>query len=164
VRSGAIKFKPESTLFFIAGGLNDRTLAEGATVKNEEDEMRTLYGLGARRFEVAVLPTSIPSFAEVGKRLNPGLEKIPDEMRGELKGAEIRTSHWGAFFDAVMAHPERYGITNTTDKCSGREIRHEDTTVCAKPETYFYFHQSHPSTVTHKAVGGMLYDEWVGKA
>ena len=162
VRSGGIKFRPESTLFFIAGGLNDKTEPEGFTVKNEEGEMRTLYGLGARRFMVALMPTLIPNFADVGKRLNPQLEKIPAEMTAELKGARISLSHWGGFFDAVMRDPRKYGITNTTDPCAGREIRNEDTTPCAAPETYFYFHHSHPSTVTHKAVGGMMYDEVMG--
>src|SRR5882757_8598677 len=50
VRSGAVKFRPESTLFFIAGGLNDKRLATETTVENLKGEVRTLYALGGRQF------------------------------------------------------------------------------------------------------------------
>ena len=159
VKAGEIAFDPATTLFFIAGGLNDGRLPEGTTAANEEDEIRTLYKLGARRFEVALLTVEIPGFGVTGQRINPTLEAIPAALSKELPGAEIRLSRWGMFFDEVLAHPERYGITNTTDACAGRLIFNEDATPCAKPETYFYYHHGHPSTVAHKAVGEMLYEE-----
>ena len=159
VRSKELAFDPKTTLFFIAGGLNDRKLTSETTVTNLEDEIKSLYDLGARRFEVALLPTAIPSFADVGIRLNPRIAGIPTELTPKLPGAEIKLSDWGRFFDEVMQHPDRYGITNTVDACAGREIFDEDTTPCAHPETYFYYHHGHPSTATHKAVGGMLFEE-----
>lgn len=163
VTSGAVKFDPATTLFFIAGGLNDARITSAETVANEEDEMQSLYALGARRFAVAILPEKIPGFDVTGIRVNPGLAGISAEMGPKLAGAEVRTSHWGAFFDEVMVHPAKYGITDTTHRCAGRGAGfNEDATPCATPETYFYYHQSHPSTATHKAVGDMLYDEVVG--
>jgi cholinesterase len=111
-----------------------------------------------------LLPTAIPGFAEAGLRLNPSLARIPDEMPAQLPGAEIRSSHWGPFFDEVLRHPDRYGITNTTDACAGRAIHDEDTTPCAHPEAHYYYHREHPSTATHKAVGEMLYKELTGQA
>jgi phospholipase/lecithinase/hemolysin len=162
VRSHEIEFDPATTLFFIAGGLNDGQSPEGTTATNEKDEIRTLYGLGARRFAVALLTTAIPGFGVTGRRINPSLERIPAELRGELKDAQIRLSAWGLFYDEVLLHPAQYGITNTTDACAGREIHHEDTTPCAKPETYFYYHSAHPSTAAHKAVGDKLYAEMTG--
>lgn len=164
VKEKKISFDPHRTLFFIAGGLNDRTLPTATTVSNLEGEIRTLYDLGARRFRVAVLPSAIPSFAEVGIRLNPSLERIPSELSPQLAGSEILASHWGLYFDEVLQNPGRYGITNVTDKCAGREIRNEDTTPCAHPETYFFYHAGHPSTATHRAVGEMLFTEFTGKA
>jgi phospholipase/lecithinase/hemolysin len=80
-------------------------------------------------------------------------------MLQDLSAAEIRLSRWGMLFDAVLQHPDRYGISNTTDACAGREIFDQNATPCAKPETYFYYHQGHPSTATHRAVGEMLYEE-----
>ena len=159
VRSREITFNPATTLFFLAGGLNDGRLPDGTTAANEADEIRTLYAAGARRFTVALLTTEIPGFGVTGRKINPSLASIPGTIERELPGADIRLSRWGMFFDVVLAHPERYGILNTTDARAGREIFDENTTPCAKPETYFYYHRAHPSTVTHKAVGDMLYEE-----
>ncbi|WP_213806489.1 SGNH/GDSL hydrolase family protein [Granulicella sp. dw_53] len=162
VQSKEIKFDPKKTLFFIAGGLNDSRLPDGTTATNEKEEIRTLYGLGARRFAVAMLPEAIPGFGVTGKRLNPSLKAIPEEMQAELTDIHISLSHWGLFFDEVLQQPEPYGITNTTDACAGRAIRSEDPTPCAWPETYYYYHSQHPSTATHKAVGEKLYAEVIG--
>lgn len=159
VEGGTIRFTPETTLFYITGGLNDRRLTGEETVANIERIIRELFGLGGRHFLIALLPTAIPSFSEVGQRLNPYLDKIPGEMRGELAGIDIRVSRWGAFFDEVMRNPSRYGITNTADKCAGRALFDEDATPCAAPEAYYYYHANHPSTAVHKVVGDMLYDE-----
>lgn len=159
VKAHTITFDSATTLFFIAGGLNDRNLPSETTVANLSGEIKTLYALGARRFAVALLPTAIPAFSAVGKRLNPEIARIPDELSSQLAGAQILLSHWGPFYDEVMAHPAQYGITNTTDSCAGREIFHQDATPCANPGAYFYYHSGHPSTATHKAVGDKLYEE-----
>ncbi len=164
VRSHRVDFDPNTALFFIAGGLNDSRLADGVTVANEEGLIRELYKVGARRFAVALLPRAIPGFGKQGVRLNDSLARIPENLKGELKGADIYVSEWGLFFDEVLTHPAKYGLTNTTDPCAGRAIRNEPSTPCATPATYFYYHASHPSTAAHKAVGDMLYTEATGKA
>ena len=164
VRSSGVDFDAKTALFFIAGGLNDSRLEDGVTVANEEGLIRELYKAGARRFAVALLPTTIPGFGKQGVRLNDALAKIPDDLKSELKDADIYVSHWGLFFDEVLTHPEKYGLTNTTDPCAGRAIHNESTTPCDTPATYFYYHAGHPSTATHKAVGEMLYTEVLGKA
>jgi phospholipase/lecithinase/hemolysin len=160
VDSHALSFDPATTLFYLAGGLNDKTLPSETTVANLTDEIKTLYALGARRFAVALLPTAIPAFSAVGKRLNPELARIPKELSPQLAGAQIALSHWGPFFDDVIQNPKQYGIKNTTDACAGRAIFKEDATPCAAPETYFYYHSGHPSTATHKIVGDKLYEEF----
>ena len=159
VRSHDITFHPETTLFFFAGGLNDGRLATEETVANLEGEIRTIYSLGGHHFMVALLPTAIPDFSAVGMRLDPTLAMIPDELNGQLPGATINLSHWGPFYDEVMRHPAKYGITDREKQCAGRAIFHQDATPCASPATHFYYHHGHPSTATHKIVGGMLYDE-----
>jgi cholinesterase len=159
VRSGAIKFRPEETLFFIAGGLNDKRLATETTVGNLKAEIRTLYRVGGRRFLIALLPTAIPAFSQVGKRLDPALASIPSEMAAELPEASFGLSQWGPFFDEVMHNPAKYGIENTTDACAGRAIFDQDTTPCSMPASYFYYHSGHPSTAVHKIVGEKLYEE-----
>lgn len=161
-QAGTVSFDQETTVFFLAGGLNDRSLPTAKTVENLEGEMQSLYALGARRFRIAILPEKIPSFSDVGMRLNPALEKIPAEMRARLKGAEVETSRWGAFFDEVMVHAAKYGFTDTTRQCAGRAIFKQDATPCASPNTHYFYHVGHPSTAVHKVVGDMLFAEMVG--
>jgi phospholipase/lecithinase/hemolysin len=161
VRSRKISFEPKKTLFFIAGGLNDSKLSTEITVTNLENEIRTLYGLGARHFSLALLPTAIPNFSAVGRRLNPALTLIPQQLAHDLPKAKITLSHWGLFFDEVMNNPTPYGIHNTTDACAGRGIFHQDPTPCTSPADHFYYHAGHPSTAVHKIVGEKLYRELI---
>lgn len=163
VKAGTVHFNPKQTMFFLAGGLNDRPLPDGATVTNLENDIEVLYAAGARRFEVALLPTMIPPFATAGERFNPQLATIPAELRARHSDIVITNSDWGMFFDKVMTHPAQYGITDTVSKCAGRMLHDEDATPCASPETHYFFHEGHPSTAVHKVVGDMLYDEAVTK-
>jgi len=158
VKSGRITFDPATTLFFIAGGLNDSRLPTGATLAN----LRTLIGIlreaGARHVTVARLPTKIPQFAAVGARLNPALERFVGE-EGRTSGVDLWLNHWGADFDEVMVHPAAYGIGNTTTACAGRALFDQDPTPIGDPSTYFFYHEGHPSTAVHRIVGGKLFDE-----
>jgi phospholipase/lecithinase/hemolysin len=160
VESGAIRFDPSATLFFLAGGLNDRKLPDAETAANLKSQLRQLYSRGARRFLLATLPTAIPAFREVGLRLNPVLESIHREMEAELPGAILRLSCWGEFFDEVMRSPAAFGIENTTDACAGRAIFDQPVNACANPHAYYYYHAGHPSTAVHKVVGEKLYAEF----
>lgn len=162
-QSRQVVFNPDATLFFVAGGLNDGRLPSAETVSNLESEIRKLYQAGGRRFRVALLPTAIPAFSQVGIRLNPELRRIPDDLRGQLPGAQVALSDWGPFFDEVMHNPSRYGIEDTKDKCAGRAIFNEDTTPCPNPSAYYYYHGGHPSTAVHKVVGDKLFEELTGK-
>ena len=160
VRYGAIKFDPKQTMFFLAGGLNDRSLPEGSTRTNLEADIDVLYAAGARRFTVALLPTKIPGFATAGTQFNPELAKIPGDVRAKHPDVQIATSDWGPFFDEVMDHPAKYGITDTTNQCTGRTVTNGgDPGICSSPDSHYYFTQYHPSTATHRAVGDMLYAE-----
>jgi phospholipase/lecithinase/hemolysin len=156
VKSGALKFNPQQTLFFLAGGLNDNDLPTATTVQNMENEVRLLYELGGRYFMVALLPTKIPEFTQVGSRLNPAIAKIPAELQSALAGAHIAVSHWGEYFDRVVEKPTEYGITNTVDRCAGRAVFGEDPTPCTSPDTHFYFHEGHPSTAVQRIVASKL--------
>jgi len=158
------KFDADKTMFYFAGGLNDGGLPNGSTRANIESEIETLYELGARRFMVARLPTKIPVFASTGIKLNPELEKIPDEERAKHPDIRIANSNWGLFFDEVMTNPAKYGITDTTSDCAQRSFSDIPAEACATPDTHFYYHGAHPSAATHRAVGEMLYQEAITKA
>lgn len=155
-QDGAVKFDGGSTLFFIAGGLNDRALPTDTTIHNLEAEIRQVYALGGRFFLVALLPEKIPQFAPVGQRLNPALARIPGELKAELPDAHIVLSQWGRYYDDVIVNPGKYGITNIKDRCAGRAVFNEDFTPCATPDSYFFYHEGHPSTAVHRIVGKRL--------
>lgn len=156
VKAGSIRFNPERTLFFLAGGLNDSDLPTETTIANLESQVRLLYELGGRYFTVALLPTKIPAFTAVGIRLNPEIAKIPKDLGAALPGAHIVISRWGEYFDRVIENPGDYGVRNTTDRCAGRALFGEDPTPCPAPDTYFYFHEGHPSTAVHRLVATEL--------
>lgn len=160
VQSGKITFDPEHTLFFLAGGLNDRALATSTTGENITRLVQRLHAVGARHLFIAVLPTRIQSFSEVASRLNPALRALPAALQAKYPEATLKTSQWGYFFDEVKRDPARFGITNTTDACAGRAIFDQDTTPRGDPSTFYFYHNNHPSTVVHKHVGRMLAEEF----
>ena len=146
---------PQDTLFFIAGGLNGKELETATTIENLTKIVHQLHTAGGRHFFIALMPTAIPGFAEVGLRLNPALEQLPIKIRAELDPVDIR-SRWGKYFDTILADPKKYEITNTTDACAGREIFDQDPSPRGDPATYFYYHSNHPTTTVHRYVADGL--------
>jgi len=158
VKSGEIAFEPQTTLFFLAGGLNDGRRETAFTLDNLRQHLRILRELGARHFTIALLPTKIPQFAAVGLRLNPAYAQfVREETAGT--GLDLWLNHWGSAFDDVMDHPSAHGIVNTTGACAGRAIFDQDATPAGDPATYFFYHEGHPSTAVHRIVGKALFEE-----
>jgi cholinesterase len=158
LKSGEVKFNPATTMFFLAGGLNDRDAPNGYTRTNLEEEIDTLYTLGARRFMVALLPSQIPAFATAGTTFNPELARIPAEEQARHPDIRIANSNWGPYFDEVITHLNQYGLTDATLTCGDPAIKARNPVTCATP-THFYYFPYHPSTAAHKAVGDMLFNE-----
>ena len=158
VKSGEIAFDPQTTLFFLAGGLNDGKRETAVTLANLRQQLQILRELGGRHFTIALLPTKIPQFAAVGRRLNPAYEQFVREEAGKA-GVDLWLNHWGAAFDEVMERPAAHGILNTTDACAGRAIFDQDATPVGDPATYFFYHEGHPSTAVHRIVGKKLFEE-----
>jgi phospholipase/lecithinase/hemolysin len=162
VKSGEIAFEPQTTLFFLAGGLNDGRRETAFTLANIRQQLQILRDLGGRHFTISRLPTKIPQFAAVGIRLNPAYEQFVRDEPAALK-VELWLNNWGGAFDEVMDHPAAYGIVNTKDPCAGRMIFDQDPTPVGDPTTYFFYHEGHPSTAVHRVVGKKLYDEIVAR-
>jgi cholinesterase len=158
VKSGEIAFDPQTTLFFLAGGLNDGRRETAITLASLRQELQILRELGGRHFTMALLPTKIPQFAAVGLRLNPAYEQFVRDEAGAA-GLDLWLNHWGAAFDEVMEHPAVHGIVNTTSACAGRAIFDQDPTPVGDPATYFFYHDGHPSTAVHRIVGKRLFEE-----
>jgi len=158
VKSGEVAFDPATTLFFLAGGLNDGRIDTSITIGNLRQELQILRDLGARHFTIARLPTKIPQFAAVGIRLNPAYEQFVRE-EGDAPGSDLWLNRWGADFDEIIEHPAAHDIVNTTSACAGRRIFDQDPTPLGDPSTFFFYHEGHPSTGVHRIVGKMLFEE-----
>ena len=150
-----VTFNPDSTLFFLAGGLNDHKSDPAQIDAATTAQITTLYSLGARIFEIALLPQDVPAFTDSALNLNPGYEALVPELQAEFPDATIELSNWGPDYDDILTNPSKYGITNTTDACAGPP-------VCATPDTYFYYVNSHPSDASHHIVGDELFTEVLG--
>jgi cholinesterase len=155
VDNGEVTFNPDSTLFFLAGGLNDHKTDSGQIDAQTTAQVATLYSLGARIFEIALLPQDVPAFTDSALNLNPGYEALVPELQAEFPDATIELSNWGPDYDDILTNPSKYGINNTTDACAGPP-------VCATPDTYFYYVNSHPSDASHHIVGNELFTEVLG--
>jgi len=163
LKSAEIAFDPQTTLFFLAGGLNDSRRETMFTLGNLRQEIQILRELGGRHFTIALLPTKIPQFAAVGIRLNPAYEQFVRE-EGNATGLDLWLNRWGPAFDDVMDHPATYGIVNTTSACAGRAIFDQDPTPIGDPATFFFYHEGHPSTAVHRIVGKKLFEEISARA
>lgn len=164
VQSGAVKFEPSSTLFFIAGGLNDRRLTTEVTLENLTKIVRQLHAAGARHFMIGLLPQKIPQFAPVGQRLSPAIATLPEKLKAEFVDARFHLSRWGEYMDAVITEPARFGILNVKDACAGRALFDQDAKPRGDPATYFFYHEGHPSTAVQRIVAHELRREILAAA
>lgn len=158
VRSGALTFDSTSTMFFLLGGLNDHSSPTGPIAEATVQQVATLYDLGARYFQIALLPELIPAFSDSARNLNPMFRQIVPELQNLYPEATIRLSQWGSYYDDVMRDPAAYGITNTTDQCFNLSTGMREP-ACTDPDKYFYYYVVHPSDKVHAIVGQRLYAE-----
>jgi phospholipase/lecithinase/hemolysin len=157
VDSDKLSFDPSSTLFFLAGGLNDHTTSSAEIDAATASQVSTLYSLGARIFEIALLPQDVPAFTDSAVNLNPGYEALVPELQSEFPDATIALSNWGPDYDNIIEHPSEFGITNVTDPCMV-----SPSMICSTPGTFFYYFNSHPSDASHHIVGNDLFTEVLG--
>ena len=161
VQNGDVTFDPTSTLFFLAGGLNDHTLVTSDQVNAATTaQVQTLYDLGARLFEIALLPADIPAFTDSANNFNPGYEALVPELQSEFPDAVFGLSNWGPDYDDIITNPSKYNMTNVTDPC--RDLFSPGTPTCSTPDSYFYYYNVHPSDQAHHIVGNELFTEVLG--
>lgn len=157
VNTGALTFNPASTLFFLAGGLNDHTTPASSITGAYMVQVGQLYAAGARHIEIALLPALSPAFADSAANLNPAYRALVPQLQAEFPNAEITLSNWGSFFESVLRNASQYGFSNTSaDGCFSYTT---NTQTCASPGSYYFYYPNHPSTAVHRIVGAALYQE-----
>jgi phospholipase/lecithinase/hemolysin len=160
LHAGRTSFEPKTTVFFLEGGLNDRSVPTEQFVADMQGMIQKLYAAGGRRLRVADLPESVTAYANVARRLNRAIPILPGVMRVANKTSKSRVTEWGHFFDVVFANDAQYGFTDPTHQCAGRAPFGKDVTVCATPKSHFFFHKNHPSAAVAKIVGDRMCEEW----
>src|SRR5205085_10980684 len=123
VQAGTVTFNPASTLFFLLGGLNDHASPTGPIADATFQQVATLHDLGARLFEIALLPSLVPAFTDSAQNLNPVYRQIVPQLQALYPDSTIRLSNWGTYFDDILRNPQAYGITNATDQCFNLQTR-----------------------------------------
>jgi phospholipase/lecithinase/hemolysin len=156
VQAGKVTFDPGSSLFFLLGGLNDHNAPAAGIGAATLLQVQGLYGLGARYFEIALLPSLIPAFTDSANNLNPEYQALLPQLQALYPAATFKLSNWGGYYDDILTHPANYGVTNTTDQCFNLATFHQD---CTTPDPYFYYYVAHPSDHTHRIVGQELFAE-----
>ena len=157
VSRGAVTFNSGSSLFLLLGGLNDHTRATQAQVgAATTNQVATLYSLGARYFEIGVLPSLVPAFADSAANLNPEYRTLVPQLQAQFPDAVIQLTNWGPDYDDIISNPSKYGITNATDPCYDIPTQKQ---TCSNPNSYFYYFIAHPSDASHRIVGNELYQE-----
>src|SRR4029077_14964993 len=112
VASNAVTFNPATTLFFLSGGLNDHTMITSAQANAATmAQVTTLYSLGARLFEIALLPSLVPAFSDSANNLNPGFRALVPQLRAQFPGAVFGLSNWGPDFDDILQIQENMAST-----------------------------------------------------
>lgn len=161
VHSGEVTFDPSASLFFLAGGLNDHNRVTSAQVNAATaEQVATLVSLGARIFEIALLPSLVPAFTHSANNFNPGYVALVPELQAKYPDAVFHLSDWGPDFDAIILNKSAFGFTNVTDPC--RDLFSPNTPTCSTPGTYFYYYNDHPSDAAHHVVGDKLFAEVLG--
>jgi hypothetical protein len=177
VKDGRARFNADTTLFFIAIGLNDvlfgsiggpesRALVASAG-QNVEKATRALHAAGGRHIAIATVPTAsltpqagallpgqIKAIGEAAASLNTAYQQLAGKLRTDLK-ADVFTLPWGQHFDEVFTNPAAFGLASAPP-CLTRGAMAEGQSVCPDPQRLVFFDSLHPTTATHRVVGYRL--------
>ena len=155
VNSGAASFDASSTLFFLAGGLNDHRAPPGPIANAVRKQVSDLVALGANYIQLALLPEAIPEFRDSADNLNPVYRSLVTELSQTYGEISITLSNWGTYYDDIIAEPVTYGFSNVTDSCTQRPET-VNKTYCDNPDDFFYYFTKHPSAAAHRVVADRL--------
>lgn len=159
---GANDYLPDSLSNTSSG--SEFTLQEQSSqsVENIVTAIRSLYGLGARRFMVSNLPAlgATPRARSLGqetaRRLNQITQQHNQSLDRQLNSLEqtlpdlhlIRLNVEQLFEQAVQG---QFAFTNVENPCFNRTTKQ----VCANPDQYLFWDALHPTTAAHRVVADL---------
>ncbi|MBE9047700.1 hypothetical protein IQ255_25415 [Pleurocapsales cyanobacterium LEGE 10410] len=148
-------------LYIISGGRNDYSDDNPNpedVVNNIEQEIESLYEIGARDFLVSNLSdlgklpaTPAPladTFSGYTEAHNELLEQTINELNDSLTGANIVILDFNALFDDILENPGDYDLTNVTDPYLDPITL--EPTVGANVDEYLFYDTVHPTAAVHE--------------
>lgn len=140
-------------LYILSGGSNDYADAiipnPKDVVNNIEQEIQSLYDIGARDFLVSNLVDLNP-FPNLIQTHNALLEQTLDQLEDSLTGINIATLDLNILFNDIVANPDDYGLANVIDPYLDPITL--TPTVDADPDEYLLFDTIHPTAAVHDII------------
>jgi len=133
--------------------------------------VQTLYfGAGARMFLIVNVPdfANTPYVRFLGANVDPQIPALATLFTGSYDGALsqvvaalnaglplqqnqfIRLLDVNALFSQILASPDNFGLSNTTDRCTVPGVI--GNAICSTPHQYLFWDGIHPTTTVHSAV------------
>ena len=162
-RQIAEKTADPDALYIISGGRNDYSDDNPNSenvVNNIEEEIESLYDIGARDFlvsnlsDLGKLPATpemlADTFSGYTATHNELLEQTIDELNDTLTGANIVILDFDALFDNILENPSDYDLTNVTEPYLDPITL--EPTVGADVDEYLFYDTVHPTAAVHEIV------------
>jgi len=133
----------------------------GNAVQAVAANVAKLAAFGARRFLIANVPdlAKTPYIRFLGATQSPLIPQFAALFSGfynqgllQVAGQSplIRLLDTNALFDDILAAPENFGLSNTTDRCTTPLV--QGNAICSQPHSYLFWDGFHPTTTTHTAI------------
>ncbi len=152
---------PDDLYVIMGGPPNDFRLSSfdaasiPAAVANQTALVSMLQAQGAQHILVAGMPDLgvIPFVTKFGPAVAAQVSLLSAAYNSSLQ-SQLPTG--ATFVDTsglmhqILSNPAAYGLTNTTAACT------DGVTVCATPDSYFFWDDFHPTTRVHALAGAAL--------
>ena len=162
----AEKTADSDALYVISGGRNDYSAPNPVpedVVNNIEEEIESLYEIGARDFLVSNLSdlgklpaTSVEltdTFSNYTQRHNELLQQSINELNDTLTGANIVVLDFNTLFDNILEHPQDYNLTNASDPYLNPVTL--EPSVGTEVEEYLFYDTVHPTAAVHDLINDL---------
>ena len=163
------------TLYLVFAGSNDLVALLGgesvnlsASVASLAGDLDRLYTAGARQFFVANLPdfSQVPRYngsataQNASTQFNTLLAAALDDFESTNTDASLIRYDTEAAFDAIIADPAAFGLTNVTDPAAPGlqigDVFYDTSNIVSNPDEYLFWDKLHPTRTGHTLLGNAM--------
>ncbi|MBD2776642.1 SGNH/GDSL hydrolase family protein [Iningainema tapete] len=150
---------------YSSGNLNSTIFAE-----NISQGVTSLFDVGARNILVVNVPDlgqtprarrigDANARTQVSQEFNASLTTTLNNLSQTLPGINLIPFDVNSIFAEAIANPTRFGFTNVTEPC----LNTVNFTICSNPNEYLFWDDIHPTTVTHRFLGELVFERLASK-